>query len=45
MMDAKEVAPLIGMDLNVLYRKCKAGGVPSFKYLGKVKLDPGKLAD
>jgi hypothetical protein len=46
MMDAKEVAPLIGMNLNVLYRKCKAGAaVPHFRYMGQVKFDPERLAD
>jgi len=48
MLSAKEVADLIGMNLDVLYRKCKAGnsGIPPhFRFNGQVKFDPRKLAD
>jgi hypothetical protein len=44
MMDAKEVASLLGMNLDVLYRKAKAGDVPHFRYLGHTKFDPRRLA-
>lgn len=44
MMCAKEVAPLIDMNLDVLYRKLKTGEVPHFRYLGQIKFDPYRLA-
>jgi hypothetical protein len=48
MISAKEVADLIGMNLDVLYRKCKAAKPdtpPHFRYNGQVKFDPRKLAN
>jgi hypothetical protein len=48
MITAKQVADLIDMNLDVLYRNCKAGKSgtpPHFRYNGQVKFDPGKLAD
>jgi len=45
LMDAKDVAPLLDMNKEVLYRKAKAGLVPHFRILGQVKFDPVMLAD
>ena len=45
LMDAKEVAPLLDMNKEVLYRKVKAGLVPHFRILGQVKFDPVVLAE
>lgn len=45
LIDAKEAAPLLDMDKEVLYRKAKAGLVPHFRILGHVKFDPAVLAE
>ena len=45
LMDAKEVAPLLDMNKEVLYRKAKAGLVPDFRILGQIKFDPVVLAE
>jgi predicted DNA-binding transcriptional regulator AlpA len=45
LIDAKEVARLLNMNKEVLYRRVKAGLVPHFRILGKVKFDPVVLAE
>lgn len=45
LMDAKEVAPLLNMNKEVLYRKTKAGMIPHFRILGQIRFDPAMLAE
>lgn len=45
LMDASPVAEILGMNLDVLYRKTKDGLLPHFRILGRVKYDPHVIAD
>lgn len=45
LIDAKEAAPLLDINKEVLYRKARAGLVPHFRILGQVKFDPVVLAE
>lgn len=45
LIHAKELAPLLGMNEDKLYQKTKAGEVPHFRVLGRVKYDPHVIAD
>ena len=45
LIHADELAPLLGMNRDKLYQKTKAGEVPHFRVLGRVKYDPHVIAD
>jgi len=45
LIHAEALAPLIGMNKDKLYQKTKAGEVPHFRLLGRVKYDPHVIAD
>jgi hypothetical protein len=45
LMDARPMAEILGMNLDVLYRKSKEGLIPHFRILGRVKYDPQVIAD
>ena len=45
LIDAGGMAEILGMNLDVLYRKTKDGLVPHFRILGRVKYDPQVIAD
>jgi hypothetical protein len=45
LMDAKPMAEILGMHLDVLYRKSKEGLIPHFRILGRVKYDPQVITD
>jgi predicted DNA-binding transcriptional regulator AlpA len=40
LIHADELAPLLGMNTDKLYQKTKAGEVPHYRLLGRVKYDP-----
>jgi len=44
LIHAEELAALLGMNKDKLYRKTKAGEVPHFRVLGRVKYDPAVIA-
>ena len=44
LIHAEELAALLGMNKDKLYRKTKAGEVPHFRVLGRVKYDPVVIA-
>jgi predicted DNA-binding transcriptional regulator AlpA len=44
LMHAEELADLLGMNVDKLYKKTKAGEVPHFRVLGRVKYDPRVIA-
>jgi predicted DNA-binding transcriptional regulator AlpA len=44
LMGAKDVAALLGVNKEVLYRKAKAGEGPHLRILGQVKFDPARIA-
>ena len=44
LIDAKEAALILGMHKDKLYAKAKAGDVPHYRVLGRVKFDPAILA-
>jgi excisionase family DNA binding protein len=39
------LAPLLGMPKDKLYKKTKAGEVPHYRVLGRVKYDPHVVAE
>jgi predicted DNA-binding transcriptional regulator AlpA len=45
LMDAEETAAILGLNSQVLYRKAKAAEIPHFRFLGRVRFDPGVIAD
>ena len=44
LIDAEETALLLGMHKDKLYKKAKAGEIPHYRILGRVKFDPAVLA-
>lgn len=44
LIHAAELAPLLGMNKDKLYKDTKAGNVPHFRLLGRVKYDPCVIA-
>jgi len=44
LMHAEELAEILGMNRDKLYKKTKAGEVPHFRVLGRVKYDPQVIA-
>jgi len=44
LIDAMETASLLGMHKDKLYAKAKAGEIPHYRVLGRVKFDPAILA-
>ena len=45
LIHAEELASLLGMNRDKLYQKTKAGEVPHYRVLGRVKYDPQIIAD
>ena len=44
LIHAEELALLLGMNRDKLYKKTKAGEVPHYRVLGRVKYDPEVIA-
>ena len=45
LIDAAVLAELLGMNKDKLYKKTKAGDVPHYRLLGRVKYDPHVIAE
>ena len=45
LIDAQKTASLLGMHKDKLYKEAKAGEIPHFRILGRVKFDPQVLAE
>jgi excisionase family DNA binding protein len=43
LIDAAELAELLGMNKDKLYKKTRAGEVPHYRLLGRVKYDPNVI--